>query len=242
MYSLQFTPLWPPNKANPETFRMTEPIDKLLKKDIFGEVSLRHSVDGPRIFRDARPARPWARWLARSLLKREARALAATGDIAGIPEILQVETDILQRSWIAGGPMHKCRPTDIRYFRAAAKILRRLHRAGVAHNDLAKEPNWLVREDGGPAIVDFQMACYCPRRGSLFRQLAREDLRHLLKHKRTYCAEHLTRRELAILAKPTVISKTWMLTGKPVYLFVTRKILGWADREGANDRSVPTEE
>jgi len=59
----------------------------------------------------------------------------------------------------------------------------------------------------------------------------------LLKHKRTYCLEHLTRRELAILAKPTVISRTWMLGGKPVYLFVTRKILGWADREGANDRS-----
>ncbi len=221
---------------------MTAPRDKLLKKDIFGEVSLRHSGDGPHILRDARPARPWARWLARWLLKREARALAATGGIAGIPELLQVDADSLQRSWIAGAPMHKCRPTDLSYFRAAAKILRKIHRAGVAHNDLAKEPNWLVREDGGPGIVDFQMACCCPRRGSLFRQLAREDLRHLLKHKRTYCREYLTRRELAILARPTIISRTWMLTGKPVYLFVTRKILGWADREGANDRSGPIED
>ncbi len=237
MYSLQFTPLWPPNKANPETFRMTEPVDKLLKKDVFGEVSLRYSGDGPHIVRDARAARPWAKWLARWLLKREAHALAAIGNLVGVPELLQVDRDILRRSWIAGGPMHKSRPTDIRYFRAAAKILRKLHRAGVAHNDLAKEPNWLVREDGGPGIVDFQMACHCPGRGSLFRQLAREDLRHLLKHKRTYCPEHLTRRELAILANPTVISRSWMLTGKPVYLFVTRIILGWADREGASDRS-----
>ena len=216
---------------------MTEPIDKLLKKDIFGEVSLRYSGDSPRIVRDARVARPWARWLARWLLRREARALAASGSIAGVPEVLQLDTDNLQRSWIAGGPMHKCRPTDISYFRAAATILRKLHVACVAHNDLAKEPNWLVREDGGPGIVDFQMACHCPKRGILFRQLAREDLRHLLKHKRTYCPEHLTRRELAILASPTVISRSWMSTGKPVYLFVTRKIMGWADREGANDRS-----
>ena len=216
---------------------MTERIDKLLKKDIFGEVSLRYSGDSPRIVRDARVARPWARWLARWLLRREARALAASGSIAGVPEVLQLDTDNLQRSWIAGGPMHKCRPTDISYFRAAAKILRKLHVACVAHNDLAKEPNWLVREDGGPGIVDFQMACHCPKRGILFRQLAREDLRHLLKHKRTYCPEHLTRRELAILASPTVISRSWMSTGKPVYLFVTRKIMGWADREGANDRS-----
>jgi hypothetical protein len=107
----------------------------------------------------------------------------------------------------------------------------------VAHNDLAKEPNWLVGDDGRPGIVDFQMAWYHPKRGRLFRLLAREDLRHLLKHKRTYCPDRLTRRELAILTRPGVISRTWMLGGKPVYLFVTRKILGWADREGASDRS-----
>ena len=216
---------------------MTDPVDKLLKKDIFGEVSLRHSEDDPRIVRDARPARPWARWLARRLLKREALALAATAGIAGVPEVMHVDGDTLQRSWIAGGPMHRRRPTDVGYFLAAAKILRKLHRAGVAHNDLAKEPNWLVTDDGAPGIVDFQMACYCPKRGRLFRLLAREDLRHLLKHKRTYCPQHLTRRELSILNNPTVVSRTWMLTGKPVYVFVTRRIFGWADREGANDRS-----
>ena len=216
---------------------MTDLIDKLLKKDIFGEVSLRKCGDGLHVVRDSGAARPWARWLARRLLRREARALAAAGGIAGIPEILHLDRNILQRSWIAGASMHNSQPTDARYFRAAAKLLRKLHRRGVAHNDLAKEPNWLVREDGGPGIVDFQMACCCPQRGWLFRILARDDLRHLLKHKRTYCPENLTRRELAILAKPTLISRTWMVGGKPVYLFVTRKILGWADREGAKDRS-----
>lgn len=216
---------------------MTDHIDKLLKKDIFGEVSRRNSGDGPHIVRDAGMARPWARWLARRLLRREARALAVAGTITGVPEILYVDTDKLQRSWIDGVPMHKSRPTYASYFRAAAKLLRKLHCRCVAHNDLAKEPNWLVRDDGKPGIVDFQMAWYCPKRGRLFRLLAREDLRHLLKHKRTYCPEQLTRRELAILAKPNVVSRTWMSGGKPVYLFVTRKILGWADREGANDRS-----
>jgi predicted Ser/Thr protein kinase len=216
---------------------MTDPNDKLLKKDIFGEVSRRSSGSGPQVIRDAGAARPWARWLARRLLRREAGALAVAGGIAGIPEILHVDTDWLKRSWIAGVPMHRGRPSNTSYFRAAAKLLRRLHTRCVAHNDLAKEPNWLVREDGGPGIIDFQMAWYCPRRGRLFRLLAREDLRHLLKHKRTYCPKQLTRRELAILAKPNVVSRTWMLGGKPVYLFVTRKILGWADREGANDRS-----
>jgi hypothetical protein len=29
-----------------------------------------------------------------------------------------------------------------------------------------------------------------------------------------------------------------MNTVKPVYLFVTRRLLGWADREGAADRNA----
>jgi predicted Ser/Thr protein kinase len=210
---------------------------KLLKKDIFGEVSLHASEGGHYIVRDARRARPWARWLARRLLAREARALAAANGTAGIPELLRIDTDILQRSWIPGEPMQQGKPADAGYFHDAAKTLRRLHRLGIVHNDLAKEPNWLVTDDGKPGIVDFQLAWYAPERGRLFRMLALDDLRHMLKHKRSYCPQHLTRRELAILENPTVISRTWMFGGKPVYLFVTRKILGWADREGANDRS-----
>ncbi len=216
---------------------MPDPHLKLLKKDVFGELSLRNDQAGLRIVRDASRARPWAWWLGRRLLQREARALAAIDDIAGIPELLHVDTDTLQRSCIAGEAMQKSRPADAGYFRAAARILRRLHRQGLVHNDLAKEPNWLVTESGQPGIVDFQLAWYSPKRGRLFRLLAREDLRHLLKHKRTYCPKHLTRRERAILANPAAPSRAWMLGGKPVYHFVTRRILGWADREGANDRT-----
>jgi len=210
---------------------------KSLKKDIFGDVSLRNDEDGLCVVRDASRARPWARWLARRLLAREARALATTDGIAGIPELLSVDAQTLQRSWIAGAPMQESRPTDIGYFRAAAKLLRQLHRRDVVHNDLAKEPNWLVTENGQPGIIDFQLAWYSPKRGRLFRLLAREDVRHLLKHKRTYCPEHLTAREHAILARPTMPSRIWMRGGKPMYLFITRRILGWADREGASDRT-----
>lgn len=217
---------------------MREPRYKLLKKDLFGEVSL--GEDGGFLFvlRDAGQAPSWIRWLANWLLRREARALAAAGGSKGIPEVLRIEKNSLCRSWIAGEAMHRRRPTNVAYFRAAAKILRRLHSNGVVHNDLAKEPNWLVTEEGFPAIVDFQLAWYSAKRGRLFRLLAHEDLRHLLKHKRTYCPQHLTRRELAILENPTLLSRMWMSGGKPVYLFITRKLLGWADREGADDRSA----
>jgi len=209
---------------------------QLLKKDLFGEIWLSGVDDDRQIVRDLSSASTWLRWLARLLMRREARALAALSDMDGIPQVLRLERDILVRSYIAGTPMYQARPTDPAYFRAAFHLLRRLHRAAVVHNDLAKEPNLLVRSDGSPAFVDFQLAWFSPRRGRLFRVLAHEDLRHLLKHKRTYCADRLTRREKRILANPSVLSRLWMRTVKPVYLFVTRKLLGWADREGAADR------
>jgi len=209
---------------------------KLLKSDIFGRITLSEIGADRVIVRDARPARWWARAVARRLLSREARALAVLDCQDGIPELVEAERERLLRRYIDGTPMHVAAPTDPAYFRCAMRLLRRVHRLGVVHNDLAKEANWIVTPARLPALVDFQLAWHAPRRGRLFRLLAREDLRHLLKHKRTYCPSHLTERERCILSTPSLPSRMWMRTGKPVYLFVTRRLLGWADREGAADR------
>lgn len=194
------------------------------------------TATGLIVRRDASNAAIAVRWLARRLLAREARALRALAGTAGVPRLLSVSANTLERDYIAGVPMQDGKPRQIEYFHAAAALLRTFHRVGVVHNDLAKEPNLLVTEDGKPAIIDFQLAWCARSRGRLFRVLAREDIRHLLKHKRTYCADKLTGREKQILAQPAMISRIFMTTIKPVYLFVTRKILGWKDREGAGDR------
>ena len=209
---------------------------KLLKKDVFGRVSLIHSEAGPLIRRDAREAPIAVRWIARHLLAREARALAVLEELENIPTLVRADRNTLERSYVDGAPMQEGRPADIDYFHKAARVVRRMHRLGVVHNDLAKEPNFLLTTDGKPVIIDFQLSWFAPRRGYLFRILAREDIRHLLKHKRTYCPDRLTHREKTILDNPSLISKLWMMAGKPVYLFITRKILGWQDREGAGNR------
>jgi len=208
---------------------------QLLKKDLFGEIRLISAGKEQLIIRDSSAARRWIRWLARRLLRREARVLAAAGDLEGLPHIIKYERDRLERAYLPGTPMQRARPSDTAYFKAAAALLRRLHRIGVVHNDLAKEPNLLVCEDGSPAFIDFQIAWFAPRRGRLFRLLAYEDIRHLLKHKRYYCSHSLTRRELGILANPSLLSRAFSSTVKPIYLFVTRRLLGWSDREGAVD-------
>lgn len=209
---------------------------RLLKKDLFGEIWHIVDKDEVRILRDSNAASVWLRWLARRLLQREARILGVLADVDGVPKLLAVERDSLCRSYLPGEPMTVGKPSTSDYYVAAAKLLRHLHKRGVVHNDLAKEPNLLVLDDGSPGFLDFQLARVMRRRGRLFRLLAYDDLRHLLKHKRTYCPQHLTRRELAILAKPSLLSRAWTHTVKPVYLFITRRLLNWADCEGAADR------
>lgn len=209
---------------------------RLLKKDLFGEVWLNDSGTDSTILRDTRSAHWSIRWLARFLLRREAAGLNALVGIDGVPALIRSDKSQLTRSFLAGAPMHLSPPTDKAYFDSAARLMRRMHRAGVAHNDLAKEPNLLVRDDGSAAFIDFQLAWHSVGRGRLFRIAAREDIRHLLKHKRTYCPRALTQRELDILARPSGLSRAWMGLVKPVYLFVTRRIIGWSDREGAGDR------
>lgn len=209
---------------------------QLLKKDLFGEIWT-VTIDGEAaVLRDTRAARWWLAWLARILLRREARALAALCDFAAVPTLLTFEKSLLTRRYLAGVPLYENGTRDPEYFRSAARLLRRVHSACVVHNDLAKEPNLLVCDDGSPAFIDFQLAWHAPRRGRLFRAAAREDIRHLLKHKRTYRPDLLTAREHKILESPSPISRIWMSVFKPIYLFITRRLFGWADREGAEDR------
>ena len=207
-----------------------------LKSDLFGTVWRDQERGRQFVLRDTSAARWWLAWLARRLCRREARALARLDGLPGTPRLLADDARGLRREWIEGRPMQVARPRNADFYRAARRLVAALHRRGVAHNDLAKETNWLVTPTGQPAIVDFQLALVSRRRGRLFRSLAREDLRHLLKHKRTYCPERLTARERRILARPALVSRLWMATGKPVYTFITRRLLGWADREGAGDR------
>ncbi|MFO1078910.1 MAG: serine/threonine protein kinase, partial [Planctomycetota bacterium] len=177
----------------------------LLKSDLFGSVYRVSASDGRYVVvRDLGAARRGLRWLARALARREARALRRLAGIEGLPALLHADGERIERSWIDGRPMQLARPRDPAYFRAAARLLRRLHAQDVAHNDLAKEPNWLVTPAGSPALVDFQLAICSRRRGRLFRALARDDIRHLLKHKRTYLPERLTARERRILATPSL--------------------------------------
>ena len=215
----------------------------VLKRDLFSTVErgrLRTaSGEVEAVLRRIDEVPWWVFGLARHLFARERRALATAGELGIAPRLLYAGPRVLVRSFIDGLPLHLAKPHgDIEYFRSAKTALRKLHRAGICHNDLNKEQNWLRGRDGRAYLTDFQLAMRFSRRGRLFRIAAYEDLRHLLKHKHRYARDTLTPRELRVHATRSLPTRIWMASGKPLYYWITRRLLRFTDREGGGTRLV----
>jgi predicted Ser/Thr protein kinase len=215
----------------------------LLKRDVFSSVERGRFRSGngevDAILRRIDQVPWWSYLPARHLFRRERHALAIVRDLNVAPPLLWAGRQALVRGFIDGVALHLVKPAgDVAYFRSAKQALRKLHRAGVCHNDLAKEQNWLVGRDGRAYLTDFQLAACFQTRSRLFRIAAYEDLRHLLKHKRSYAPEALTAKERQILARKSFIATLWLATGKKVYRAITRGLFNFTDREGGGRRLV----
>lgn len=210
-------------------------VSSVLKKDAFSEVQSGY-LEGDAetlLIRRRMDCLPWlSRPIGRYLALREARALAELHDIKGVPDLVYSDRNILLRGWIDGSPLSQVGEIDQRWSASAHRILRQMHRRGVTHNDLAKPQNWLVTPDGGAALIDFQLATVHRKRGRLFRTAKYEDLRHLLKQKRRYGKGLLTPTAHRLLARRSLPSHLWRRTAKPLYNFVTRRVMHWSDNEG----------
>lgn len=221
--------------------RWTEGV--LLKRDVFSTVERGRFRDDAgevdAVLRRLDQVPLWSYPLARHLFARERRALALARDLDVGPKLLWAGRRSLVRGFIDGVALHLAKPHgDLAYFRSAKSALRKLHRAGICHNDLAKEQNWLRGSDGRAYVTDFQLAACFKSRSRLFRIAAYEDLRHLLKHKRSYAPQALTPMERKILARKSFVASIWLKTGKKVYQAITRGLFNFTDREGGGRRLV----
>ncbi|MEW9836696.1 serine/threonine protein kinase [Mesorhizobium marinum] len=211
----------------------------VLKRDLFSETHKGHLAGAPdqAVARRVVTAAPlWSRPLAWLLANREIRALRAVADIEGTPHLISVDGDGLLRTWTDGAPLHLARPDDPRWFADAFRLLRALRRAGITHNDLAKPQNWLMTPDGRAAVIDFQLASRHRRRGLVYRLMAYEDFRHLLKQMRSFAPHLMTPTAKRLLKRRSLPSRVWMATVKPIYNLVTRGVFRWSDGEGTGDR------
>jgi hypothetical protein len=232
-------------------------VERELKSDALGRIELLDGPAGRVVRRVASGSRlPGSGWVARRLLGRERRALQLLQGLAGIPALRDdapyasapsgdgerpARRDVLLRGWIEARPLQLASELPEDFFERLEELVAELHARRVCHNDLHKEPNILVAEDGRPALVDFQLASHHPRAGRLFASRAREDLRHVRKHARRYRvygggpqADAPPARE-----KRSFVAAAWRLCGKPLYRFVTRRLLRWRDGEGGRPRDIP---
>ena len=209
------------------------------KRDVFSETISGHLAEDPArkvVLRKLDGVPWWAKPLAWFLARKEVRGLRAVSGIEGVPELLRADKVGLLRSWSQGTPLQLARPGEAKWYNDAKRLLREMRRRGVTHNDIAKPQNWLMTPDGRAAVIDFQLASVHRRRGKLFRVMAREDLRHLLKQKRNFAPHLLTATERRMLARKAWPTRIWMATGKRAYNFVTRRLMNWSDGEGTEDR------
>jgi predicted Ser/Thr protein kinase len=199
-------------------------------------------------------------WVARRLLARERRALERLAGLAGVPELeadlrlartpsldgrVPRASDVLIRSWIEGEPLHAVKSLPSDFFERLAELVCALHARGVCHNDLHKEQNVIVGADGWPHLIDFQLAStHAPGSRSLATR-AREDLRHVEKHRRRYlradggaAAKAAQRATLPSLERST-LARVWRRGGKPLYELVTRRVLGVRDAEPRRSSAGP---
>lgn len=144
-------------------------------------------------------------WLGRMLAQREIGYHRALAHVDGVPRLLHVmgPTSFVREhvpgvnlmEHLAAGQ----RPSAA-FFPEYIRILEAIHAAGVCHNDLGKPENVLVRPNGMPVVIDFQIALRPSAwplgigrlAGPLVRYLRRVDRYHVRKNHRRYRPEDMT--------------------------------------------------
>ncbi len=219
-----------------------------LKHDVFGRVELVRGPEGLLVRRVARAGLLDPRAiLARALLARERRALQALRGMPGVPQLSVADQGAaheLLRTHLAGAPLHRATQLPLDYFEHLDELVQALHARGVCHNDLHKEPNILVGEDGRPALVDFQLSSVHTRHDRSFRVRVGEDLRHAEKHRARYVSfggapQGVRTAGAGVGRQRSPLAKWWRRLGKPVWDFVRGSLLRTREKEGGRPSHGP---
>jgi serine/threonine protein kinase len=229
-----------------------------LKDDQMGLVERLDGPRGPVVRRVACGGGiPGSGIVARILMRRERLALERLADVNGVARLV-IDDDyaatpsldgrvpkkahVLMRTWVDGKPLQEATELPEDFFELIEELVRVLHAHGVCHNDLHKEANILVGSDGYPALVDFQLASVHATEDRNFRIRTREDLRHVEKHRWKYLSRGGHSRSNEARRPPkrrSVLAHVWLRVGKPPYLFITRRLFGYAGGERGRPKTGP---
>jgi RIO-like serine/threonine protein kinase len=160
-------------------------------------------------------------WLA----AREARQLARADGIDGVPRLLaRPAPNVFVREYVPGVPLPFAPAPPAGFFDRLRQIVLALHARGITHNDLHKEANVLVRPDGTPGLLDFQLSLSRPPGSELHRLLARFDLYHVAKNRRFRTGEELTGEEADLFRRTRELRRIHRTLVKRPMNLLTRRL------------------
>lgn len=179
-------------------------LEKLFKRDFYAATGLFRIVDEwhadlPRqVLLKIYHTEPLGiiplRWLGRFLCAREVYFFQATDGIPGLARFYARygESGYI-REFIPGCHLREFRRTnrvDELFYPRLNAMLAALHARGISHNDLSKAENILVRPDGSPTLIDFQIATTGQFQFPLLRYLGQQMLPYMQSVDRYHIGKH----------------------------------------------------
>jgi serine/threonine protein kinase len=95
------------------------------------------------------------------------------------------------------------------------ELIAELHRRRIAYVDTNKPENILLGDDGKPHLIDFQISW---DHHVLLRHFQREDLYHVLKHKRRLRRDEMSEEELRRAEHKSWLIRLHRIVFKPYFL------------------------
>ncbi|MBN1435730.1 MAG: hypothetical protein JW936_01530 [Sedimentisphaerales bacterium] len=178
-------------------------------------------------------------WLGRFLRDREYTILRHLQGVEGVARLVGVygETGMLYE-YVEGVSLDESPEIPDGFFGQLAELLDRIHARNVAYMDMNKRGNILLRPDGSPLMIDFQISCHVPERpwvGSrrfwryLWRRLVAEDTYHLLKHKRRFRPDLMDESEMSASRRVSIFIELHRIFTAPLR-FIRRKCMSFLGR------------
>jgi hypothetical protein len=208
--------------------------ERTIKHDFFAATGFyRSEADGRRVVLKVGRTQDYAGvpflWLGKWLCEREMRFYAACADLPNVPSLAgRVGPTGFVHEYVPGQPLSKHRPIPDRFFDELVELLQVLHGRDIAYVDTNKPQNILQGDDGRPHLIDFQISFGLKDFGDNFitrgilRRLQKEDLYHILKHKRRLRPDLLTPEERETAERRSWFIRAHRFITKPYFLFRRR--------------------
>lgn len=186
-------------------------LDVLFKHDFFACTGrFVCSANGEKIVLKISRLQPFCgiplNWLGRLLRHHEFCILSRLQDLQQVPQIAcKFGKNGLIYRYIDGHSLDERPHMPDEFFVELEQLLKTVHAKGICYLDLNKRGNILLGQDQRPYLIDFQISLCLPKwLGFIANGLQKEDMYHLLKHKRRFRPDLMTSQEKLLSRKVSV--------------------------------------